>query len=425
MSTRASRPGLAGLLLLSVTVAVGGLDPRSLHAQSEPAPLSLQTLLSEVARRSPVLLARQAAERAARTHVRQAAAFDDPMLMVELWQTPTTVDRLPLMVTLRQPIVWPGKLRARASVARFDEQRAQAETALQRQSLLLQAHRSYFLLLLAHRSLTVQSQNQQLMQVVVSSVDGRYRVGRAEMAELLDAQESLHSQQTILYELQRQREQAEGEILALLGESSQRPLGVPSSTPEPAPLPSLDSLIAEALASRPELALSHANRSQAKAKGVAARSEQAPDLAVYGSFMAPLRGDMERTFTVGIQTSVPTFSLLKSGAAEREAIAEEQQLQHEQSQLSATITSEVRSAHLRCATALRHLTLHQQDLIPLSERAMQAARAGYQSGRVPLLLLLSATQRLLDQRLAYERYLAEYGLRRAELDFSVGKGLTP
>ena len=46
------------------------------------------------------------------------------MVMVELWQTPTTADRLPLMVTLRQPIPWPGKLSARAAVARFDEERA-------------------------------------------------------------------------------------------------------------------------------------------------------------------------------------------------------------------------------------------------------------------------------------------------------------
>ncbi|MFO0654775.1 MAG: TolC family protein [Polyangia bacterium] len=74
---------------------------------------------------------------------------------------------------------------------------------------------------------------------------------------------------------------------------------------------------------------------------------------------------------------------------------------------------------------LRHLGLHHDDLIPLSERAVQTARAGYQSGRVPLSLLLSATQRLLQQRLDYERYLAELMLRRAELDFSVGQGVSP
>jgi len=347
------------------------------------------------------------------------------MLMVELWQTPTTVERLPLMITLRQPLPWPGKLSARAKLARIDEQRAQAETAMQRQSLRLSTIRSYLLLLLAHRSLTVQTQNQKLLQVVVSSVDGRYRVGRAELAELLDAQEALREQETLIYELQREREQAEGELLALLGESSRRPLGVPSSIPEVTPLPSLELLISEALQHRPELRLSQIAQQQAEAKLAAARMEQAPDLALYGSFMTPLRGDMEKTFTVGVQTSLPSFSLVRSRAAQREAEAESEQTAQEQRQLTATISADVRAAHLRCATVLRHLSLHREDLIPLSDRAVQAARAGYQSGRVPLSLLLSSTQRLLQQRLAYERYLAEYGLRRAELDFSVGKGVSP
>ena len=410
------------LVFVSLTLA-------SVQGVASPAPptatLSLDSLLTEVERRSPTLLSRQASERAAQTHARQAGAFDDPMVMLELWQTPTTADRLPLMVTLRQPIPWPGKLSARAAVARLDEERAQTETALTKRSLRLAAVRSYYLLLLAHRSLTVQSQNQKLMQVVVSSVDGRYRVGRAELAELLDAQEALHEQETLLYALQRDREQAETEILSLLGEQSHRPLGVPTSIPEFAPLPSLETLIEQAMRGRPELALSQVMRKQAQAKVSQARSERAPDLAVSGSFMAPLRGDMERTFTVGIQTSIPSFSLVRSSAAEREAEALSEQVRQDQNQLAATITAEVRSAYLRVATVQRHLSLHRDNLIPLSDRAVQATRAGYQSGRLGLTLLLSTTQRLLQQRLTYERFLAEYGLRRAELDFSVGQGAAP
>lgn len=411
-----ARTCLAGLLLLC--------SVQTLSA-AEPPPLLLPSLLSEVEARSPLLLSRQSAEMAAKTHVRQAASVDDPMLMVELWQAPTSLDRLPLMVTLKQALPWPGKLSSRAAVARLDETRAHVETLTQKQQLRLATVRAYALYLFSQRSIQVKRDNLKLLQVIVASVDGRYRVGRAELAELLDAQEALHQQDTELFELERQREQAESELLSLLGETSPRSLGVPVSIPELVPLPPLESLQEQAIRNRPELRLAQLAQQQAESKISQAQSERAPDLALWGSYMVPLRSDMERAFTVGVQTSLPSFSLIRTHAAKQEAEALRTQSQQEQIQIRANILSEVRSAYARCATVLRHLGLHHDDLIPLSDKAVQAARAGYQSGRIPLALLLSTTQRLLQQRLDYERYLAELLVRRAELDFSVGQGVNP
>ena len=391
---------------------------------SAPA-FSLAELLAEVATQSPALRSKLHATHAAKTRAAQAGAFEDPMVMVELWQAPTTLSRLPLMVTLRQPLPWLGKLKARSQVAQLDGQRAQLEEALQKRSLTLSAVRAYYQLALAHRQLEVQKQNQKLLQVIVSSVDVRYRVGRAELAELLDAQEATHEQETVLYELVREQELAETELLSLLGESSQRSLGIPQLNTQLAPLPSLDVLIEEAMQHRPELFLGELLRKQAHAKGTVARHEQAPDFAVSASVMVPVRGDMEQAFTVGVSSSIPSFSLVKSHAAQREAEQMEQTAVQDQKQLQASITAEVRAAYLRVSTVHKHLTLHRDDLIPLSDRAVQAARAGYQSGKLGLSLLLSATQRLIQQRLSHERYLAEYGLRRAELDLAVGKEVSP
>lgn len=388
-------------------------------------PLSLAELLADVERHSPALLGRVEATRAAKTRAAQAGAFDDPMVMVELWQAPTSLSRLPLMVTLRQPLPWLGTLKARSLVAQLDGQRAQLEESLQKRSLTLAAVRAYYQLALAHRQLEVQKQNQKLLQVIVSSVDVRYRVGRAELAELLDAQQASHQQETTLYELQREQELAETELLSILGESSRRPLGVPQTTPQQSTIPTLDELLAHALASRPELVLAELLRSQAHAKISVARNEQAPDVALSASFMTAIRSDMENAFTVGVSSSIPSFSLVKRRAAQREADALQKEAEHQQSQLRASITAEVRAAFLRLSTVQRHLSLHRDDLIPLSDRAVQAARAGYQSGKVGLSLLLSTTQRLNEQRLSYERYLAEYGLRRAELDLAVGKEVSP
>lgn len=396
-----------------------------METEVSQSPLSLSDVLAQVARNSPVLLSKGQVTRAAKTRAAQVGAFEDPMVMVELWQAPTSLSRLPLMVTLKQPLPWLGTLKARSQVAHIDGQRAQLEESLQQRSLMLAAVRAYYQLALAHRQLAVQQQNQKLLQVIVSSVDVRYRVGRAELAELLDAQQAVHQQETLLYELQREQELAETELLSLLGESSRRSLGVPQTTPQLAQLPTLEELLEQALTHRPELVMAQLLRQQAQAKVTVARNEQAPDLALSASFMTVLRSDMENAFTAGVSSSIPSFSLIKRRAAEREAEAMQQAAAHEQSQLRASITAEVRAAFLRLSTVQRHLALHRDDLIPLSDRAVQAARAGYQSGKVGLSLLLSTTQRLIEQRLSYERYLAEYGLRRAELDLAVGKEVSP
>jgi outer membrane protein TolC len=121
---------------------------------SAPA-FSLAELLAEVATQSPALRSKLHATHAAKTRAAQAGAFEDPMVMVELWQAPTTLSRLPLMVTLRQPLPWLGKLKARSQVAQLDGQRAQLEEALQKRSLTLSAVRAYYQLALAHRQLEV------------------------------------------------------------------------------------------------------------------------------------------------------------------------------------------------------------------------------------------------------------------------------
>jgi outer membrane protein TolC len=64
--------------------------------------------------------------------------------------------------------------------------------------------------------------------------------------------------------------------------------------------------------------------------------------------------------------------------------------------------------------------LHAQSLLPLAERSLRAAQAGYQSGRVQLSLLLETARRLFEHQLDFERYQAELGGRLAELEAESG-----
>lgn len=394
----------------------------ALPARSESQPFVLPAFLEAVKTRSPQLLSRRAAERAAATHGTQAKLPDDPMVMVELWQVPTTADRLPLMVTLKQAFAWPGKLTARQARAELDRDAARLDTALLLQNLWLFATRAYFQYFLAHRSLAVQRENRATVETLLGAVDTRYRIGKAEFSERLFAQSTLSEQNTLLFELEQQRGISQKELLSLLGETESRELGTPITLPEETALPPADVLSAQAWELRVESKLLDQKRKQAQAFLRLAAAEKGPDLAVWGSYMKSLRGDMEQTFTVGIQSSLPSFSLFRSSAQTQEALALLRQVDGEQTQLRAELSKEVHAAYLRYVTTQKHLDLHRKELSPLSEQAVKAARAGYQTGRVPLSLFLEVTQKHLQHRLEAEKYLAELGLRRAELLYAAGQG---
>lgn len=382
--------------------------------------LTLDGLLAEVEKQNPELVSKRAEVRAAGERPAQARAFDDPMLMVELWQAPLDLSHVPLMFTLRQPIPWPGKLRARAAAVEPERQAAQAAVGSTARTLRLEATRAYYSYRLAVRSEAVLRDTQRLLTVILASVNARYRVGRADMAEVLKAQDSLASMENQLLDVAREKEVAVTSLNTLLARPASEPLGIPSTEPVLRALPDEKSLTAQAVSNRPELRGVQAQLAQAQARVRVARAERAPDLAVWGSFMAMVRGGTDHTFSVGLQTSLPSWSLSRYRAAEREAGAQTAGEQARLRQIESQISGEVRTAYLRTETAARHIRLHADTLLPLSERAVRAAQAGYQGGRVELTLLLDAALTLAMHHLDYERYMAEYGQRWAELEASIG-----
>lgn len=393
-----------------------------LAVRAEPAtsPLTLEALVAALQQQNPELKSRQAEVRAARERPAQARAFDDPMLMMELWQVPLSFQHVPLMFTLRQPIPWPGKLRARAAAVEPDARRAQTEVASTARTLRLDATRAYYNYRLAMRTEEVLDDAQKLLAVIVASVNARYRVGRADLTELLKAQESLSTSENLLLDVRRERELAISSINTLLARPPGEPLGMPVTEPPIHALPDEPTLTARALAQRPELQAVQLSIGQAQARAHAASVERAPDLAVWASFMAMLRGGSDHAFTLGVQSSIPSFSLVKSGAARREALAQIAGQRESLRQVEAQVRGEIHAALLRADTAARHIRLHRESLVPLAERAVRAAQAGYQNGRVELVLLLDTTRSLLDHRIDGERYVAEYGQRLAELEAAIG-----
>lgn len=420
-------PRAKRLLLSSSLLSLVGLLPLGwtvrLYAEEEP-PFMLEALLHAVSQESPELVSRRAEIAAAKERPAQARAFEDPTVSAELWQVPVSGNQVPLMITFRQPIPWPGKLRARAKVAESEVGIATAREHGSRRQVVLEATRAYYDYRFSVRSIKTLRDNQQLLSTLSQSVGARYRVGKAELIEILKIKQAEATLGNNLLDLERQRQIAMTRINVLLARPSDSLLGEPITTPDVQELPAQQVLLEKALSHRPEIEETQAQITQAEARVEAARIERRPDFAVWGGYMHQLRGVGDNTFTVGVQMSIPSFSLGRHNAAAREAVAQTSAHRATLRQTQARIQGEVQTAFLRLDTARRHLDLHRQTLIPLSERSVEAAKASYETGKVPLSFVLEAIQTLIMHRLEYEQFVAEYGQGLAEMEAAIGGPLS-
>src|SRR5258708_25358349 len=86
-------------------------------ALAAPPSLRLADLLREAHEKNPDVRALQARVSAAQSSIAPAGALDDPMLMVQLFNTPVDFSTVPVLVPVTQPIPLGGQRRARTHVA--------------------------------------------------------------------------------------------------------------------------------------------------------------------------------------------------------------------------------------------------------------------------------------------------------------------
>src|SRR5262245_11643733 len=79
-------------------------------ADELPSPLRLQDVLDRIRGQNPELTERRAVAQAAASRPRAVSQPDDPMVSLEWWQQPIDFATVPIMVTVRQPLPWPGRL---------------------------------------------------------------------------------------------------------------------------------------------------------------------------------------------------------------------------------------------------------------------------------------------------------------------------
>lgn len=420
---------------LALALLPGVARAQRAAAQGRPAPakaaaraLTLRAFLAEVGQHNLELCAQRFALSIADAGIAAAKIFPDPSLTVGVSSVDVSGKGSPTVATvgLGVTIELGGKRGARVAAARADRRGAEADLDDFLRDLRASAASDFIDALKARMVLDRRRQTEKSLDRLVSINRERMRTGDVGQVALTQSR----------VEAERFRGEvalAEADVAAsALTLSLHTGSAAPSATPvtpvgdlrmKPRVF-SVDDLVAQAQANRPDLRSRRRAVEAAEARVSLARANRWVDvtlgaslqhaLAARGAFEAPSYDALAATVSVPLP-----FSNVYRGELD-EARASVAQRRHLAGAAERRVEVEVRTAFLRYAAAVKRLELYTGGLLTDAEQVLQATLYNYGRGGATLLEVLEAQRTQNDVFLAYVDALADHARALVSLEQAAG-----
>ena len=407
---------------------------RILENIEEPA---LRELAAEILERNPGVAAAEARARAAAQRAPQVKALPDPVASLTAFlETPETrTGPQRFSAGIFQGLPWFGKLALKEQAALFAAAAMEAEVEARRLKLITDARRLYYELgfLNRYEEITYEFLTHLLQHEEISRA--RYSTGVGLGQGVVKLQAEITRVENQLLDIEARRVELAAQLNALR-DAPAFSLLPQAVLPKAAEIQlDLDTLLAEALRLRPELAAADARISQAETLIRLAEKGYKPDFKVGLTYtMVDPRDDTPGRLVppegngddiIGIQGGItlPVWRK-KLAAGVDEAIALESSATEAKRDLVAKIQTAIGDLTQRVPLSWRQLRLVEDLLIVQAEEALQSAQAGYIAGTLNALDLLDAEHVLFEAHTAVARAKTDYLVGIARLEGELGGSLT-
>lgn len=305
------------------------------------------------------------------------------------------------------------------SRARSQQQTVQASQA----AIVLGVHRAYFAVLRAAGVLTVAIETERARGVALEQVTA---LANSKLKSTLDvsfAEVNRSEARLAVLTARNERQQAMADLSAVMGFSRPQDFELEDVPPLPDAPPDPDSMIAEAVQNRAEIAALRAEREAALSTVAAEKKLVLPTVSALANMgVAPVHDDrLRRRFAAaGINLSVPVFNGGLFSARRREAELRVQAIDQRLRDLENQIVREVTSANLNAQAAFERIKLT-AELLDQAKLAAELAQERYTLG---LSSIVELSQAQLNETAARMRAAAakyDYLAQRSVVDYQAGR----
>lgn len=414
---------VASVLVMFFSTALSrAQDPDSVLRNT----LVLPELVQEALARNPEIVAARKQWEAAANRITQVRSLDDPTLSVQWWNAPESFNLARsenTLIGLSQKFPFPGKLTLKEGVAsRSADMTAQAVRAKER-DLIARLKQAYYDLFLAHKAIQIHHEQIDLLKQFFEIANAKFRAGKGSQVDVLKAQVELSTLHQQLPVLEQRRDTAQGKLNQLLDRDPRFPLPPPQEPRDGRFDQDLEDLYRAATAARPELKAADLAVQRNEQSRTLALREYYPDINLgfqrFQNFQAP------NGFGAMVSINLPFafWTKPKYDAAVQEAAAAVAAARADLHTLENLTRFQILDLLAKVRASWEVAVLYRTTVLPQAEQGVEAARAGYRTGRTGFLDLIEADRAWRGFQLEYYRALVEREYRLAELEQVIGADL--
>lgn len=371
--------------------------------------LKLQDLIGEALKNNHEIIMIEAKAGAARFRVPQAKSLPDPMFMIGYqndgvrnlytFGNEMAVDSQ-WMFTASQMFPFPGKLDLKGEMALKDAEGLIALRDAVRLKTAARIRELYFDLFVAYKDIDLLKEKQSLFERIEDASLARYSSGTGMQQEVLMAQ----TEKYMLLEKEEMRRQKiqslEAMMNATIGREVNSPLGRPGDPGQTAFSQTMDELISTAYENSPEIAAKKKMAEAAGAKVKMAGKEFYPDFTINATYALKGR-QFPDMWSMSAAVNIPLFYKTKQQPAVQEAEQSLSEAVHDIEAVKIMTASLIRDNYSMLRSAERLMDLYKNGLIPKTYQDFESALAGYTTGRIEALTVISRLKNIIEFELLY------------------------
>jgi outer membrane protein TolC len=352
--------------------------------------------------------------------VKQAKTLPDPQLKYGYATEKTPQQSI---FEVMQEFPWFGTIPARTDVASALSNAASKEYDAKKLEILNELKRWFYEYCFLSKSIAITTENTNLVRELEKVAREKYAAMATEHPDIIKAQIVLATMEDNIQTLNAYRQPLVKKLNSILNRPAAAELDWPKRPERQSVSLNFDMINSLVMQNNPDIKALGYDVVAARSGEKLAEKKFYPNIGLGVSIDAGMGRDMKSRVMPIIAINIPLWrDSYKAG--ERQAEAMVNQAAKEKEQMQNNLAATAQQTLFEFEDSLRKIHLYGDVLIPKSKEHFIASQNAYQTGTIDFLSLLDALQSLNDYQLLYERSLADYAQKLAELEMLTGVELS-